>query len=688
MRELKSEPMLFTGVITMIIAVIFFIFALFFYLIPGSMTHREASLVNEYLNADNIAEADVTASELKQTSYAGDTAALESLMQLSYEKSDLRSLKYYYALWSETAADPEKAEMMRSVIDRMELQEELRTVTAMIDEGNRDDALEYLKSMHEKYPDREDVTGLLRRITIAIAEEKWARQDHDSALSLLFEIESMISGDEMLRNELLKIADSAVTEYTAAQRYTDAFDTVYKCSGLFGTDVLSNRRPEIARMKENDRLLQLCMSKLTAALKEDDEQSLKEMLDNKEFIKAVNSIPKCIYETALLEQNISGTGIALYNVNGIPYVYYGSFADGKRQGGAEWLYIDDNGELCTYRLNFENDIPDGDAECFRKDVLTVFDNKGRQIESFDVAVSENFTVRDGVAEGKCIASVSGNKSLFVCEKTYKDGYLEVLDESELPEGLDKYMAHPMPVAGWTEAELYDSYWKKNYKTTIWYCPSDERRYIEGIYTEAPDALVKKGKLEILSENSAEYHIDDNGFYATANPKKRPLPRAAAAQSTSVSYLPDVLHPIDRSVYPAAAQALDLSGWDLKAAYYWSVNTLSYYGHGKPDMPENGSPGTRWFADFGFEKHKGNCFVFAATFCEMARLLGYPCRQMYGQVPAARGGLTPHSWTEIDINGSTYVFDPEFQHATGKNGFMINYGTPGTWRYTAYTPMND
>ena len=132
----------------------------------------------------------------------------------------------------------------------------------------------------------------------------------------------------------------------------------------------------------------------------------------------------------------------------------------------------------------------------------------------------------------------------------------------------------------------------------------------------------------------------------------------------------------------------MAGWDLKAAYYWSVDTLSYYGHGKPDMPENGSPGTRWFADFGFEKHKGNCFVFAATFCEMARLLGYPCRQMYGQVPAARGGLTPHSWTEIDINGSTYVFDPEFQHATGKNGFMINYGTPGTWRYTAYTPMND
>ena len=688
MKELRSEPMLYTGIITMIIAVIFFVFALFFYLIPDSVTHREASRVNEYLNADNINGADDTASVLKQTYYSKDPASLESLMQLSYEKNDLRGIKYYFALWSEIAADPEKAEKMQAVIDRMELQEDFRTVTALINDGNTEEALEYLSRLHEKYPSREDITDLLRRLAIETAEKRWSGQDHGSALTLLFEVENMMSGDEIIRNELLKIADSAVTEYAATQRYTDAFDVVYKCSRLFGTDVLNERRADIARIKEDDRLLQAYMAGLIKALKDKDDQKIKEILDDKEFRKAVNNIPECVYENALLDSKLSGTGMALYNFNGSPFVYYGSYADGQRNGEAEWLFIDGNDELCIYRLNFENDLPEGNVECFRKDTLSVYDNKGRKIESFEVTVSENFAVKGGIADGKCTASVSGNKSFFVCEKNYKDGYLEPVDENDLPEGLDKYMDHPMPLAGWTEAELYDSYWKKNYKTTIWYCAPKEQRCIEGIYPENSNAKLIEGRLEILSENKAEYYSDDNGFYVTANPKKRPLPRAAAAQNASPSYLPDVLHPLDRSVYPAAALALDSVGWDLKAAYYWSVNTLSYYGHGKPDMPENGSPGTQWFADFGFEKHKGNCFVFAATFCEMARLLGYPCRQMYGQVPAARGGLTPHSWTEIDINGSTYVFDPEFHHATGKNGFMINYGTPGTWRYTAYTPMND
>ena len=192
-------------------------------------------------------------------------------------------------------------------------------------------------------------------------------------------------------------------------------------------------------------------------------------------------------------------------------------------------------------------------------------------------------------------------------------------------------------------------------------------------------------------SSDETGFDDEGYSATANPRKKPPPQATAKAAPQVepqSYLPEVLHPIDRDTYPEAASVLDSVGWDLRAAYNWSVGTLSYYGHGKPDMPEDGSPGSRFFADFGFKNLKGNCFVFAATFYEMARLLGYPSRQIYGWVPKRGGGLTPHSWVEIDIDGETWVFDPEFHHATGKNGFMFRYGTPGTWQQFDYAPMSD
>lgn len=139
-------------------------------------------------------------------------------------------------------------------------------------------------------------------------------------------------------------------------------------------------------------------------------------------------------------------------------------------------------------------------------------------------------------------------------------------------------------------------------------------------------------------------------------------------------------------YPKAEAILDRYGRDLRTAFNWS-SSMRYYGHGKADMPDYPSPGSEWFADFGFTNSKGNCYVMAATFWEMAVCLGYDTRQMSGKVPLARGGLGPHSWVEINVYGSTYVCDPDFTYGTGRNGFLIHYGQSGTWRYSSYSPMN-
>ena len=74
---------------------------------------------------------------------------------------------------------------------------------------------------------------------------------------------------------------------------------------------------------------------------------------------------------------------------------------------------------------------------------------------------------------------------------------------------------------------------------------------------------------------------------------------------------------------------------------------------------------------------------ASTFCYMARLLGYETYYVEGQVPLASGGMGPHGWCEIVIDGFTYVFDPDFTNNTGRNGFQIYYGMSGTWRYSNY-----
>ena len=125
----------------------------------------------------------------------------------------------------------------------------------------------------------------------------------------------------------------------------------------------------------------------------------------------------------------------------------------------------------------------------------------------------------------------------------------------------------------------------------------------------------------------------------------------------------------------AAHVLDQVGWDLRSAFNWSAG-LTYFGHNS-EMPSDESPGIDWFADYGFDHHKGNCYVMSCTFYRMAKMLGYECYVISGYVPARRGGMTPHSWTEIVEDGKTYVYDPNFTNETGGNGFKITYGQSGT-----------
>lgn len=131
----------------------------------------------------------------------------------------------------------------------------------------------------------------------------------------------------------------------------------------------------------------------------------------------------------------------------------------------------------------------------------------------------------------------------------------------------------------------------------------------------------------------------------------------------------------------ARNVLDRVGWSLRSAFNWSAR-MPYQ-----KMTADPSRGSEWFANYGFDYSKGNCYVMAATFCYMARQLGYDAHQMAGMVPTRGGGLTPHSWVEVNVGGTIYVFDPDFTNETGRNGYQISYGTSGTWRYSNYYRMN-
>lgn len=131
----------------------------------------------------------------------------------------------------------------------------------------------------------------------------------------------------------------------------------------------------------------------------------------------------------------------------------------------------------------------------------------------------------------------------------------------------------------------------------------------------------------------------------------------------------------------ARAKLNEIGRDLRAAYVWSSNLQWTNQYSSPDA------GTRAMANTGFSTGTGGCYVMAATFYEMARELGYDAHQMSGYVPRRTGGLAIHSWVEVIINGTTYIVDPDYAYESGGNGYLIQYGQPGTWRYQSYYRMN-
>lgn len=135
----------------------------------------------------------------------------------------------------------------------------------------------------------------------------------------------------------------------------------------------------------------------------------------------------------------------------------------------------------------------------------------------------------------------------------------------------------------------------------------------------------------------------------------------------------------------AYKTLNEIGWDLRAAYNWAA-AMPYY-RMSPDVVPAGVDPTQWYAEFGFENHTGNCYVMASTFYYMARLLGYDVHRVNGYVPISATEYNPHGWCEIDMNGTTYVFDPNFTNEMHMNGYQITYGSSGTWRYSFYSRIN-
>ena len=129
----------------------------------------------------------------------------------------------------------------------------------------------------------------------------------------------------------------------------------------------------------------------------------------------------------------------------------------------------------------------------------------------------------------------------------------------------------------------------------------------------------------------------------------------------------MLPPAQRRIRNHTDNVINSVGADLASVYWWTVNNISRSWLPIHVTPPDGYTRAEYYAVIGFERRTGNCFVFAATFYQLAKALGYDARYVEGQVDAAAGGFVPHGWVKINIGGNTYIFDPEAQRSLGGRG---------------------
>ena len=81
-----------------------------------------------------------------------------------------------------------------------------------------------------------------------------------------------------------------------------------------------------------------------------------------------------------------------------------------------------------------------------------------------------------------------------------------------------------------------------------------------------------------------------------------------------------------------------------------------------------------YACFIIDNKYGVCYDFTSAFKYMTRSLGFDTRMIYGYHTNPAGGASDHSWAEIDIKGTTYIFDPAIEK------ILINEGYSGNSRF--------
>ena len=177
------------------------------------------------------------------------------------------------------------------------------------------------------------------------------------------------------------------------------------------------------------------------------------------------------------------------------------------------------------------------------------------------------------------------------------------------------------------------------------------RIADGFHSIDGYLYLARGGQYVVSQTVGAFTFDAEGRYTTGNASLDSRLAAVVRAQTNDSMTRDQ---------------------KLKALYDYVSRNFTYIKRGHVAKGQSG-----WepaYADSFFADGRGNCFSFAAAFQQLARAVGVEARTVVGNLGKNR---QVHGWVEIDLDGTTYVFDPELEmvyrgRGSSYNLFKITY----------------
>jgi|GEM_PF-4836549 len=182
-----------------------------------------------------------------------------------------------------------------------------------------------------------------------------------------------------------------------------------------------------------------------------------------------------------------------------------------------------------------------------------------------------------------------------------------------------------------------------------------------------------------SGNTKVATVDSKGFVTlTAESTGSAIITVTAQDGSGVSAKCEIVSTVSvgtARVYKNTQKIYKEVGTDLHANYMWVVKNLSYVRrNGHPAIPA-GYTREQWYAVEGMETRKGNCYTYAAAFAQLAKGLGYDAQYIEGSVNGRNGGMLPHGFVIVTINGARYICDPELESVGSRNLYMQPISNP-------------